>query len=335
MVVQRRPVPVAIQSLCFALSLSVLLSPPAPANAQALTPVAVWNICATRDLLHPWHLAFDGAGHVLVTDPSTRSVDVFGLDGVCVASWGYAEDPYDWFPQGLAMSPDGTVYVTTPLTNGPPVRVIYRFTPMGTFLGTMGEVGEGPGQLQSPEDIAFDREGNAYVADRNRRMILVYSPSGEFLREWGGMGSAPGQFSMPRGIVVSRDGEVFVTDDVTHRVQVFTTTGTFLRQWGSPGSAPGQFQGPYGIDLDAAGRVVVADAANHRIQVFTEAGEFLTTWGSGGTGPGQFDKPRGVSVGPDGRTYVADSWNARLQVFDASPVPVEKRSWGALKVRYR
>ncbi len=63
-----------------------------------------------------------------------------------------------------------------------------------SFVTKFGGYGEGNGQLNSPQGIAIDRDGNIYVADMRNSRIVKFSSAGEFLLSWGSNGSAAGQF---------------------------------------------------------------------------------------------------------------------------------------------
>jgi tripartite motif-containing protein 71 len=309
---------------------------PAAGRCQPPTLQATWTSHGSHGLGRPWHLAFDAAGNVYVTDPAMCRVFVFTAGGDPVTSWNCpAVAPLDFFPEGIAVSTDGHAYITTPSTNGPPLFLLSSFTIGGDYLGPLGTMGAGPGQLGRPMDVAVDGGGTLYLADNANFRVEVLASSGDYVRQWGGWGTGPGAFHFPLAIAVSPSGLVYVTDDDNQRIQVFTTSGAFVTQWGSCGAGPGQFAGPWGIALDATGNVYVADASNNRIQVFTSTGQFLTQWGTYGTGPGQFYKPIGVGVGPDGRVYVADSWNSRIQVFGPVATPTKATTWGRIKALYR
>jgi DNA-binding beta-propeller fold protein YncE len=198
----------------------------------------------------------------------------------------------------------------------------------------IGMPGAGPGQFNTPHDIAVASDGSLYVADSGNHRIQHLSPSGEVLNGWGtyansAAGDAPGgTFNEPWGVALAPDGSaVYVADTWNHRVQKFTADGQFVSQWGYFGTAeaPEAFWGPRDITVDAQGRVYVTDTGNKRIVVFDGDGQFLAQFGSAGFDPGQFDEPMGVGVDADNRLFVADTWNQRMQVFenqDLNFVPV-------------
>ena len=309
---------------------------PTSALGQAPALLSTWTTAGAYGLGRPWHFGFDLGGNVYVTDLAEHRVFGFTSTGGSFLSWNCpALAPLDFDPEGIAVSADNRVYVTTPVTNGPPVFLLAAFTTGGGYIGPLGSIGSGDGQIGRPMDVAVDASGNLYLADNANMRVEVLSSTGEFVTEWGSYGTGPGQFTSPLAIAVSPAGFVYVADDVSQRIEVFTTAGVFVAEWGSYGSGPGQFAGPWGIALDAAGNVYVADASNNRIEVFSGSGNFLTQWGTLGDGPGQFYKPIGVGLGPDGRIYVADTWNSRIQVFGSLVTPAKNSSWGALKEQYR
>ena len=323
------------RTLFISLALAVI-GLPCVVRAQSPALISTWNTAGAYALARPWHLGFDAAGNVYVTDLAEHRVFAFAPDGSPILSWNCPVlAPLDFDPQVIAISAQGTAYVTTPGAQGPERFLLAAYTTSGGFVGPLGSVGSGPGEFGRPVDVAVDHDGNLYLADNAYMRIVVLSSTGDYVTQWGSYGGGPGQLTSPIAIAVSPSGLVYVADDVSQRIQVFTTTGAFVTQWGSYGSGAGELAGPWGIAFDAGGNVYVADAANHRIQVFTGSGQFLAQWGSYGSGPGQFNKPKGVGVGPDGRIYVTDTWNRRIQVFAALPTNSKTSSWGAIKARGR
>jgi YVTN family beta-propeller protein len=212
-------------------------------------------------------------------------------------------------PAGVAVDDSGHVYVADQLRHR-----ILKFTSTGQFLLAWGTQGSGPGQFESPRDVAVDQDFNVYVVDFSHR-VQKFTAEGGFIAQWGSLGAAPGQLNGPWAIAADRLGNVFVADAGNHRVQKFTDNGAFQLQWGAFGTANGQFRTPSGITVDQAGSVYVTERDNHRVQKFTSGGGFLASWGSFGTGQGQFDQPHGIDVDREGFLWVADRLNHRIQRF--------------------
>jgi tripartite motif-containing protein 71 len=206
-------------------------------------------------------------------------------------------------PSGVAVAPDGTVYVADSDNHR-----IQRFSAAGELLGAWGSPGTGDGQFSSPRSVAVAPDGTVYVADTGNHRIQRFSAIGTFLGTWGSAGLLiDGQFWYPSDVAVTSDGTVYVVDD--HRIQRFSATGVFLGAWGwRPGKR---------VAVVPDNTVYVADSDNHRIRRFSAIGAFLGEWGSRGSGEGQFNTPSDVAVAPDGTVYVADYWNHRIQRFSA------------------
>ncbi len=213
-------------------------------------------------------------------------------------------------PQGVALAPDGNVYVVN-------VRgMIDVYSPDGDFLESFGERGSGPGEFNfvapgfALGNLEFDAEGNLYVFDTGNDRVQKFGPDHGFIREWGTSGSEnPGEFDLTMGTVDDKQNVVYVIDR-TGRVQVFDLDGNFLRQWGSAGTGPGEFTDPWDIAIDAQGNLFVTDLgvqdADARVQRFDPSGEIVT--GSGMEGSDFFTFPGiafFIEVGPDGNLYLA------------------------------
>jgi len=210
----------------------------------------------------------------------------------------------------------GAAPLAAPEITEDPYLKVYRDVDNVLAFGTLGE---GPGQLRDPRNVAVDAAGNIYVLDTGNNRVQVFDPAGSFLRTWGGEGDSPGHFKEPWGIAVAADGTVFVADTWNHRIQKFSSEGEFLQQWGQFGSTDGQLGeptvlwGPRAVTLDADGNLLVTDTGNKRIIKFTADGEFLGQWGGYGVEAGQYDEPVGLAVDDQGNVYVADTWNRRIQ----------------------
>ena len=74
---------------------------------------------------------------------------------------------------------DGTVFILAPPTG--PRNIIHKFSSTGTFLGSFGRKGQGPGELEYPSDILSSPQGVLWVLESPKNKIHVFSAEGKFL----------------------------------------------------------------------------------------------------------------------------------------------------------
>jgi DNA-binding beta-propeller fold protein YncE len=221
----------------------------------------------------PWCIAFDGCGHIIVSEVLSHSVQVLCYtDGArvrTIGSFGAGVGEL-LHVASIAVDGDGNVAV---FDNGNARVQVFRLSD-GAYIRTIGSKGSGNGQFAEGClcDIAFDSECNLVVADcgNHRVQVLRYS-DGMHVRTIGSAGTGDGQFLWPSGVAFDAAGHIVVMEKDNNRVQVLRySDGAHVRTIGSEGSGLGQFRQPCGgrIAIDSDGRIVVVDAGNHRVQVF-------------------------------------------------------------------
>ena len=219
-------------------------------------------------LEEPSGIAFDEKWNLIVTDFRLCNVQRATPEGQIVQSVGcMGSRPLELtYPAALAYNPvNDKIYVAEWEDN----HRVQIFNSDLSHYKTFGRMGSNPGEFLCPSGIAFDSEGNVYVADSNNARIQVFSCEGKYLREFGKWGQKDGKLGLPMGVCMDRSCDVlYVTDAHNHRVSLFTTAGEFLRSFGSHGSRPGEFNKPQGIAVDEYRFVYVSDTLKNRVQVF-------------------------------------------------------------------
>jgi len=83
---------------------------------------------------------------------------------------------------GIEVDDEGRIYVLEFRTQR--VRV---YSPDGSFSHTIGQEGQGPGELASVrlEGMRLDGEGNLWIADHGRLQYTIFTPAGDYLRDIG------------------------------------------------------------------------------------------------------------------------------------------------------
>lgn len=181
------------------------------------------------------------------------------------------EMAWDQMP-GVAVDAKDRVWLFTRAK--PPVQV---YDTKGKFLFAWGE-----DLVGVAHQIAFDPQGNVWLADVGKHTVFQCTPEGKLLKTLGTPGQ-PGEdehhFNKPTDMLVTPQGDVFVTDGYGNaRVVHFDAQGRFVKAWGKLGTGPGEFSIPHAIAMDSQGRLYVADRNNVRIQIFDQQGKFLAQW---------------------------------------------------------
>ena len=295
-----------------------------PGAAAAQQPLASWGATgkAPNQFQKLGGIAADARGYVYVADYTGGGVLKYTATGQYVRTIGRRPgnfgDPVTvdqiLLPEGVAIGPDGNVYVVEAGSTRSRVSV---WTSTGRFVRSFADHGSGPGQLDDPKHVAVDGAGFVYVADAGNSRVEQFTPDGQFAASIGqgfSLSAQPDQLSSPQGVTIAPDGTLYASDQQQRRVQRYTPDGTFLGTFGSQGSGDGQFEATGAIAAGPDGSLYVADWSLSRIQRFAAAGGFLGRVGSGvGSGPGQFSHPFYVAVDCRGTLYVADVDNNRIQ----------------------
>lgn len=163
-------------------------------------------------------------------------------------------------------------------------------------LSSFGELGSGPGQLDSPAQIALGPDDDLYVADSGNDRIEVFAGDGSFVR------TITGGMDEPQDVAFGSGGRIFVADKGNDRIDVFSPSGEFLSMLGG-----GELEDPTGVAVDGS-VVYVADSGGNRVAAFGVTGAFLKAIEP-------IPSARDVIVGGDGNLYVADFGEERVDVY--------------------
>ena len=224
-------------------------------------------------------------------------------------------------PTGLAVDPDGCLYVADAANN----RVLAYRPPFSTGMSAALVLGQGgsfttyaankgavypnatASSLYYPTGVAVDPSGNLYVADYNNHRVLEFDTP-----------LAPGADA--------------AADLVFGQLGSFTTNTANIAA-GSPTSpGPDSLYYPVGVAVDSSGSLYTADSFNHRVLVYTNPAVTRAVTASlvigqptfdtnasnyAGLGPASLSSPCAVALDPDGSLYVADQYNNRVLVYTA------------------
>lgn len=168
------------------------------------------------------------------------------------------------------------------------------------------------GALRNPSGIWVTPDDFKYVADMERKQIVVLGPDDRFVRTYGGRDL----FEKPVDVFVYRD-RIYVCDMDKDRISVLDKeTGKVVAAIGEKGTEKGFLNKPTHVVVDHQGNIFVNDAFNFRVQKFDPDGRYIRSYGFLGNSLGAFARPKGIDIDREGHLYVADAGFENVQIFD-------------------
>lgn len=275
----------------------------------------------------PRSLAFAKDGTLYVADSRNHRIIHLDEQGNILHEWGSFADGVSVplgdgtfnEPWGVAVGPDGSVYVTDTWNHR-----IEKFTRDGKFIKAWGTFGQGetPESFYGPRGIAVGADGKVYVVDTGNKRVVIFDANGNYITEFGGAGFDPGLFDEPVGIAVDKNGTVYVNDTWNQRIQTFVPTETENalvfspeKQWDVFGWFGQSLDNKPFIAVNDAGHVFITDPEGYRVIEFNPTGEIVRVWGEVGDGNASFGLPSGIAIDHEGHVWVTDSAYNRILRF--------------------
>ena len=247
---------------------------------------------------NPWGIAINSQGEIYVTEYHLGWITVYSSSGRKAQDKILQEFE---LPTGIAIDADDNVYVASKnklqkfnnkgklvesisfegSNNGVTVHhnELYvcdsrnnRVLEYDLNLKLIGSFSKAGRQLRGPSDIAFDSNGNMYIADSGNSPLVILDREKQYINSLMGFPSFFSGSGQPQGVHVSGD-RVYVSTDL-NKIFVFSISGnlffshSLVHSFGAKGRELGQFQSPLGIAVDRNGFLYVCDHLNGRIQVF-------------------------------------------------------------------
>jgi uncharacterized protein (TIGR03663 family) len=265
-----------------------------------------------------------------VADSQNHRIQHFSENGEFIEAWGgfsgtEENPPTGLFnePWGVAVGPDGSVYVTDTWNHR-----VQKFNAHGKFIMSWGYFGqaETPDAFWGPRGIAVDSAGYVYVADTGNKRIVVFDSNGKNVNVIGSYGFNPGEFDEPVGVAVGLNGDVYINDTWNQRVQVFTAEDPTKpygldRYWDIAGWYGTSLENKPFITVSDHDEVFITDPESPRILEFTKTGELIRAWGDYSNDIDGFGLASAVAVDKNGDLLVTDGNLDRVLRFDFSTLP--------------
>ena len=289
-----------------------------------LEPALAINIGGELPFNAPRDIATAPDGSLFVADSRNHRIVHLDPQGLFLNAWGGygnvldGEVPGGLFnePWGLAVGPDGLVYVADTWNHR-----IQVFTSEGEFLrmwSTFDVLGIVDG-FWGPRGIAVDKDNRVFVTDTGKQRVVIFDSQGNYLTQFGSLGLEAGKLDEPVGIDIAEDGRVYIADTWNYRVQVFAPDATGLQfqsvnMWDVDAWSSDTLDNKPFLALDESGNVYLTDPDRGRVIVFDGEGQFLRIWGG-------FDNTytmniiSGVTISVDGSIWVSDALSNTLLKF--------------------
>ena len=301
----------------------------------ACGPAPVWGPAPVRGV--------DPAGNVYIAGGGqwVRRVDSGGIITTVAGTGaaGYTGDggpataaTFDC-PVGVALDAAGNLFIADSFNYR--VRKVDTAGIITTFAGTGVKDSSGDGgpasaaNLADPRDIAFDRDGNVYIADTYGYRMRKVSPAGTISTvagngQWGNAGDggpATAAQVLAFDLAFDATGNLYFADSWLDKVRridrqgiVTTVAGngfTHFRGDGGP-ALDAQVHGIQRLAIDpVSGRLAFADTGSKRVRMIDAAGVVSTIY----TGPGfDFWLFSGMAYDPSGNLYVGE--RSRIRRID-------------------
>jgi len=199
--------------------------------------------------------------------------------------------------------------------------------------------------LKSPSEIAFDREGNLYIADAANYVLRRVDAKTRIITTIAGIrknrftGDGPAletALARPGGLTFDRDGRLVIADTMnarvrrldlaTGRIETLAGNGDMLFRGPGPALETGMawVNAPR---FDPAGDIYFCDTGNNRVlrldaktgRVEVAAGSGLTRYkGDGGPAlAAEMNQPASLAVDAAGHVFIADTQNHSIRRLDA------------------
>lgn len=127
-----------------------------------------------REFSYPTDVALGKDGTLYIADGYNDRIQVFSASGEFLRKWGgplalnFSGPFKSWFATvtSIAIGPDGNLFVADFYNHR-----IQKFAPDGTFLTSLGEAGNGPGQFRYAIAVAIGDDGTVFAVDYGNNRI--------------------------------------------------------------------------------------------------------------------------------------------------------------------
>jgi len=169
----------------------------------------------------------------------------------------------------------------------------------------------GKGQLQLPLNCCVDEGGSLYVADGERKQVVVFDSLGNFRDAFGA-----GDHFKPTDVGIWGPW-IYVTSVLENRVIAFSKD-SHQPLFSFPAEGVDQaahLYSPANLFINGDG-IFVSDFGDSKVKHYSHTGEYIGSVGSYGRNIGQFARLKGIAIDRESTLYAVDAGFENVQVFD-------------------
>ncbi len=170
----------------------------------------------------------------------------------------------------------------------------------------------GLGQLKLPLNCFVDENGFLYVADGNRRQIVIFDNNGKYIDSFG-----EAENYKPTDVFV-HENKIWVPNLKNNRINVYSKDTYKLLYYFPETAETGEEEFLYSpVNIYVTDdKVYVSDIGDGKIKIYTHDGKYLQSVGSYGKAFGQFVRPKGIAVDRESNLFVVDAGFENVQIFN-------------------
>lgn len=299
--------------------LVVIVVVPTIASAQQLGSVVTYLETIDFDeeggeLFHPSFVMTAPPDNEIYIIDSTARITIYTSDFFPL--YTVKKGPHIQAPQGMAVGPEGDIYIAQAESEGDPRGRISVFRQCLMWERDIYFDGfEGAADF-SPARLAIDKKGLIYavssyfrgapVLDKNGRLLDIMEPEER------------GEKVKLNNVTIDGNGRIYLLSETAGRVYVYDENRKFLYKFGEKGGSSGKLSRPKAVAVDTRqDRKYIVDYMRHTVTVYNDKGDFIFEFGGMGWREGWFQYPVDITIDEEGRLFVADLFNNRVQVFNS------------------
>ncbi|KAF2359277.1 Filamin/ABP280 repeat-like, partial [Trinorchestia longiramus] len=180
-----------------------------------------------EQLNYPWDVATAPDEAILVTDGRNGRVAIFSKDGAFLRDIG-SDDQILRNPRGICYRNQDGKLIMTDMTKDQIVVLdlenedhMDHNPAQASHPMLIGRKGSSPSELNRPQGVTCDLEGNVIVCDSRNNRVQIFDVDANYVNHWQIDSPDPARRAQPMGVAASPAGHILVVDAEYNRILVY------------------------------------------------------------------------------------------------------------------